>query len=272
MKRFFYYAVGAHYLQLAAISAASVRRRHADAWIAIAADQPVPASLFDEVRPLATPVDMLALKRGRLAWLASLEAERGLALDCDTYVAEDLTPLFDLLDLYDVACAYDARWLNVSTTPLGTYMNAGVVAFRRSERTARLWRDWLDGFNADPYCHAYGGLLRDQPALERALHTSGVRMFALPPEYNLRATESFVPICGRVRIIHAASPMIQGVIEPFSSFLNSTEEARCYFPDRREMLVREVSPAGDGRSVAIGMRTLRFDPVAEAQPFAVAAG
>jgi hypothetical protein len=270
MKRFFYYAIGDRHAGLARISADSVRRRHADAWITLATDQPIESALFDIVTPLPTPIDHVAMKRGRLDWLGSLKAESGLALDCDTYVAGDLTPVFDLLDDYDIACAYDARWLNVSSTPLGAYMNAGVIAFRRSERTARLWRDWRDGFDADPYCHAYGGLVRDQPAFERALASSGVRLFALSPEYNLRAGESFVPMSGPVRIIHSESPMVRGEIEAFAAFLNSSMEARCYFPRSREMLVREVVPAGDGRCVAISTRTVTFDAEAVAQSLASA--
>lgn len=266
MKRFFYYAVGDFCARMAMISAQSVRRTHADAWITLATDQPVQSKLFDLVVPLQTPVDHRAMKRTRIAWYGSLKVERGLALDCDTYIADDLSPLFDLLDDYDVAAAYDARWLNMASTPLGAFMNAGVIGFRRCGRTDRMWRDWLSGFDADPHIHFYGGLMRDQGALERALQSSRVRLFALPPEYNLRAGESFVPMSGRVRIIHSVTPMAKGEIEAFAAFLNSTDEARCYFPASREMLVREVTANGDGLGVAISTRALAYDP----QPLAVA--
>jgi hypothetical protein len=112
--------------------------------------------------------------------------------------------------------------------------------------------------------------VRDQAAFEQALASSRVRLFALPPEYNLRANESFVPMSGRVRIIHSDTPMATGEIEAFAAFLNSTTEARCHFPPTREMLVREVVPNGDGRGAAIGMKAVVFDPLAAAQPLASA--
>lgn len=273
----FYFAVGDQYLRLAEISVASLRRHNPDVNVTLFTDQPVGSSCqFDQVLALATPLTHLEMKAGKIAaferMCAAMPYEgRATYLDCDTYVCADLSPLDEVLNLYDIAAAYDLRWTNLARHPLGSYMNSGVVSFRHTPAVRRLWREWAEGFAADPMLDAYGGLVRDQPAFERAIHLSGVRMFALPGEFNLRVSEFTVPMSGPVRVIHGISPMLRGFVGELAAFLNSETEARCYYPHKREMTVRDVSPLGCGE-VAISSHTLRFSPLAELQPVEASAG
>lgn len=272
----FYCALGPRYLDLAEMSAASLRRHNPDVTVTIFTDQAVRSSQFDRVVALATPLTHFDMKVAKIAVFETMRAGmkrdgRALYLDCDTHVCADLSPLSDVLEHYDIAAAYDLRWTNLSRNPLGTFMNSGVVAFRRRPVVRRLWAAWAEQFAADPRLGAYGGPVRDQPAFERAIHISGVRMFALSGEFNLRVSEFAVPMSGPVRIIHGISPMLRGFVGELADFLNSETEARCYFPGAREMTVRVVTPTAEGE-VAISTRTERFSPVSELQPRAALAG
>jgi hypothetical protein len=237
MNHVYYCAIGKQYLDLTRISAASVRRHNPDVIITVLTDQSVEAGPFDRVVSAGGDAkDIVSIKLARISFLESINAERALYLDCDTFVVADLSPVFDLLDSYDIAVAYDT-WRNCSVTPYGTYMNAGVIFFRSCDRVRRLWQEWRRAFLTDPTLPARPELIRDQPTLETALHACRPHLFVLAPEYNVRICEP-IHVAGHVKILHGDfATMLDGSIERLVQFLNTETGPRVFIPSTGQMLV-----------------------------------
>ena len=237
MRHVYYCAFGARYADVARVSAASLRRHNPEVVITVLTDQQLESGPFDHVVRSGDDLsDIVAIKLARISLLETVDAERALFLDCDTFVAADLSPVFDLPDRFDIAVAYDT-WRNCSVTPYGTYMNAGVILFRCCEPVRRLWGEWKQRFRADPTLTVRPDLIRDQPTFESALHDCQPRLFVLPPEYNVRICEP-VHIAGSARILHGDFPaMLDGSIERLAHFLNSETGPRVFIPSAGRMLV-----------------------------------
>jgi hypothetical protein len=177
-----YVAQGRRYLEAAVASARSVRVAMPAVGIGIATNEPAPDG-FDETIPLTEPDGY----RAKILGMIASPFDRTLFLDVDTFVAADVSELFRVLDVFDVAAAHSP--LRV-TLPLEDVpdafpeLNTGVIAFRRKERVGRLLQTWLD---------EYGRLAplkprsKDQLSFRRALYSAtDVRLAVLPTEFNLR--------------------------------------------------------------------------------------
>lgn len=125
-----------------------------------------------------------------------------LHLDTDTFVCEDCSDVFEVLDHFEIAAVHDP-WRNdlwVETLPpsLPT-VNGGVIAYRNTPAVQELLANW-------PKIHEEkfaGRTKQNQPSLREALYLSKARVLILPPEYNLRTWHP-VAIGGhsKVKIIH----------------------------------------------------------------------
>ncbi|MFM8789098.1 MAG: hypothetical protein ACKOEI_04430, partial [Chthoniobacterales bacterium] len=106
-KGFVYVATGTAYLPEAFKSAESLRRYHADAAICLITDHPPAQSgPFTEIRrPVGrvrhSPIDKV------LAYEAPYE--QIVFLDTDTFVLDDLNPLFETLGRFDLALLQDVN-------------------------------------------------------------------------------------------------------------------------------------------------------------------
>jgi len=126
--------------------------------------------------------------------------ERTLYIDADTEFLADITPGFQCLDEVDLALAEellalgqlynkpragweinmierDATIQELGGNPNRKFLNSGVIFFRRSEATLKLFeewrRQWLRWQQWD-----------EQLALMRAIHACGIRYKALSPDWN----------------------------------------------------------------------------------------
>jgi hypothetical protein len=147
----------------------------------------------------------------RIGHMSRSPFERTLYLDSDTYVLDEISPLLALLDHYDVAAAYASYCaLDDPAVPSAFYeFNAGVVAWRSSERVAEFLRSWqetyIDWLSSEPFPgtrHVSRSGRGDQPAFRHCAWQHGIRLFVLPPEYNFRAMHP-TTLREMVRIIHA---------------------------------------------------------------------
>jgi hypothetical protein len=197
----------------------------------------------------------------RIANMRRSPFERTLYLDSDTFVIEPVTDVLDVLDNYDVAVAH-ARHLGLNdpeVPPAFAEFNCGVVAWRASERVAaflqaweetyRAWleRDVLEGQLGDPNPSRSG--IGDQPAFRRCAWQHGMRVYVLPPEYNLRLGYQ-TTVVGRVRLIHGRF----GDYEMLAERMNRTVVPRTYPQSRPLKRLRKRIQSRLRRGVIAGGR------------------
>jgi len=201
-----YMVVGEQFIREARRSAESVRAQIPDIEIAIATNQAdLTGDIFDHVIELEQ--DRQETVNGR-TWLIDSTIDpdlspfdRTLYLDSDTYIAEDVSELFDLLDHFDLAVARMPEQTPVDGLPEPWHLyNCGVIAYRDSPATRTFLNHWND---------VYRELLEtqdqpeDQPAFAKALYESdSLRWYTLPRRYNVRFPRRGA-LAGNAKIIHS---------------------------------------------------------------------
>lgn len=197
-------AVGEQFIDEAQTSVESVRREMPDVDVAIATDdRDYDLSDFDEVIELDQARQKVIDGR---TWLIDSTIgpdlspyDKTLYLDTDTYVCDDVSELFDLLDQYDLAVARTPDQPRVSDLPPPWHLyNCGVIAYRDSEDTQALLKDWQQRYRRNLKEQDQP---EDQPAFARALHDSNIRWFTLPREYNVRFPRRGV-LAHQAKLIH----------------------------------------------------------------------
>jgi hypothetical protein len=112
--------------------------------------------------------------------------DRTLYLDVHLLVLADLSDLFEVLDKFDIAPTHDQycnsalarriyRELIANAFP---QINAGVLAFRKTEPVIEFLQNWKNEITAQ-------GIDKDQPSLRELLCKKYLKLAVLPPEYNL---------------------------------------------------------------------------------------
>jgi hypothetical protein len=157
--------------------------------------------------------------------------ERTIFLDSDTYVTEDLTHLFALLDRFDIAVAFAPgyRGREDPEVPRAFYeFNTGVIVWRANRATEDFMVDWIDTYlqltEQRPFPtldFAYGGY--EQPAFRRCAWRRDVRICVLGPEYNYRPRRPGSAV-ERIRVIHGRYPDY----EPLDATLNARLGTRSF--------------------------------------------
>jgi hypothetical protein len=152
----------------------------------------------------------------RIRHMAASPYEHTLSLDVDTYVCAPFLELFDLLDQFDIAVVHDTYRLHAQGSEvLAPYIeaipssfpmvNAGVILYRHSDATRKLFEDWQRLYDRDLETAAragYTATISDQPALREALFCNpSLRLTILPAEYNCRFMHP-VFLNDTVKILH----------------------------------------------------------------------
>ncbi|HUR56196.1 MAG TPA: putative nucleotide-diphospho-sugar transferase, partial [Opitutaceae bacterium] len=212
------------YIEEASRSAESLRRHHPDVPICLITDQAnVPAGAFTEIRAPRQPAEHKPIDK-----LLAYEApyERCVFLDTDTRVFGDLTPLFAVLERFDVSAHQDINrgWhYDFPDVPLCfSEFNTGVIAFRRSAAVEEFFRAWRRAYDE---INRTLGLVNDQPGFRRALYHSSLRVAPLPSEFHFLGNVSNA-IMWKVRLIHA-----RGDYDAIARQVDEQLGARAYIPD-----------------------------------------
>ena len=156
-----------------------------------------------------------------------------LFLDPDTWVADDPSEVFSLLERFPMAVSHapyrDA--LPIKGIPAAfPELNTGVIAFRKGE-------SWLHFLRLWEAAYAEMEVKADQPSFRKVAWESGVPFSVLPPEFQFRTmTHCFAGYRSRVRIIHGRHMNIQRLAED----LNRSDEARVYVKSFRSIWTDEV--------------------------------
>jgi Nucleotide-diphospho-sugar transferase len=179
---FVYAATGADYVTLARRSARALRRVEPQARIDLFTDQPLDDPVFDRIVPLdqaSRRPKMEALRRSRFA--------RSLYLDADVIPLAPLSPLFALLDRFDLGLTIEMRHndlrnsLHLPGVPVPEAfptMNSGVFLCRATPETQAFLADWQS--------RTHDGTHKiDQRLLRALLFQSRLQIATLPPEWNV---------------------------------------------------------------------------------------
>ena len=134
-------------------------------------------------------------KRSKVDYISQSPFFKTLYLDSDTLVNSNLEDIEILLDSFDVCATTDsARKRNFIQGAYDTYekipyafseVNGGILAFKKTNKTKIFFKIWAEEY----YNNNFITKNWDQPSLRVALWKSRVRLYVLPPEYNVRSKD-----------------------------------------------------------------------------------
>lgn len=177
-------ATGERYVRAAIKAAESIRSVSPDLPVAIHTDLPetIPSQLFAHVLQVEQ-----GHARSKVDYLARTPFARTLYLDTDIRLLEDISELFTLLDRFDIALTHaHARnraktrqnW-RINLPDCFPQLNGGVILYRKNEEVLSFLADWSASYRE-------AGFRKDQVTLRELIWSSNLRLYVLPPEYNIR--------------------------------------------------------------------------------------
>lgn len=177
-----YIVSGAFHAAAASQSAKSVRATNPGLKIDIFTDAEVDPALFDHVEKIAE-----GHLRSKIDYLPKSRFARSLYLDSDTRVVGDIGPLFDVLERFEIALAHGHQrhgarqniFWNEPIPEAFPQINSGVILYRGSERVRDFLESWREAYHS-------AGFKWDQITLRELMWKSDLRLYILPPEYNIR--------------------------------------------------------------------------------------
>jgi hypothetical protein len=161
-------------------------------------------------------------------------------LDSDTFVADQISELFDLLDLVDFSTTLEqkqhtTKLKNLSYRNIFPEFNSGVVVYRKSPVMNKVFCDWLQ------FCME-NKIGNDMPGLREAVlkNLDQIKFSILPNCYNEHGFASMLQLDQKVKVIHERIGYQKGVITPhfadfetmekFANKLNEFTHKRFYIP------------------------------------------
>lgn len=175
---FVFATTGEKYTNAARKVARNLRQAMPDAQIDLFTNQRIEDRVFDRIHPIASD-----FFRPKLEAMLRSRFDRTIYLDSDVIVLCDVSEIFDLLDVCDLAMAHarsrEPKFMQDDSLPRAfPVLNAGVIAFRRSRQVHRLLRRWKQ------LMHETGAEV-DQGWLRYVLYHQRMPFVTLPIEYNL---------------------------------------------------------------------------------------
>ncbi|MBC2593975.1 hypothetical protein H5P28_06840 [Ruficoccus amylovorans] len=237
-----YAAGGERYLQEATRSAQSVRAAMPDVTIAVMTDDP---ALAPDIFDLKLPLEPVTRSyEDKIVALSRSPFEQTLFLDTDTFVLEDCSELFVLLERFELAAAHDPWRIGpeVEACPLCfPELNTGVILTRRGPAVTAFMESWLRAHRArcqtDPR-------IGDQASFREQLYLSGLNFYCLASEYNFRTFgPNFAGANAAVKIIHGRHDNW----EEFRDLLNRNLDFRTYYPSLFQYFSANHSRLGTGK-------------------------
>jgi hypothetical protein len=213
-KGVLYIATGTDYIEEACQSARSVKSQN-NLPITLVSDSEPDKEIFDEIKIIKDP-DMSS--GDKILNILKSEYDKTLLLDTDTYVCGDLSPIFELLDKYELAIAEEpfgeTSFLENVPKTYPEY-NTGVIGYRQTEPIQSLVELWHDYYFQIKENAKFPSKVMDQPSFRKSSYETELKMSVLPTEYNCRYS---VMGClqNRAIILHGRVPYI----DEFANKLN----------------------------------------------------
>ena len=209
---FLYAATGEKSVREAVAAATQLHRIHPDVPSVLFTDRVDIGSSGPFKELIAVPDQKWVRTEAKVWAVGRSPFERTIYVDTDTYVCGDMTPLFAMLDRFDVVGV--PVTLRRATGPghadptdipdAFQNTNGGMLAYRRSDATRRLFELWWELYQIDKAA-AGPERIMDQPSLRVALWRSECQTTFVPPEFNMRTLQYRsrpVAAVGPVRMIH----------------------------------------------------------------------
>lgn len=201
-----YVASGDSFIEEACRSATSVKAHMPDVPITLFTHQAVEHEALDEVKIDEALFDTEAAKRLKVECLQRTPYSRTLFLDTDTYVCDDVSELFTLLDGFDLAAAHAPNRLYFDKGDYPSNLpesfpefNTGVLVYDSDKPAVQnLLEDWVTCYEEMREL----GADRDQISFREELYRSSAAFTTLTPEYNCRFSFP-VYLQGSAKILHA---------------------------------------------------------------------
>lgn len=181
-------AIGDLYVKNAIRAAASVRKWEPYLPIHLFTDE-LGAATITSAQTAFTSHSLISdpHRRSKIECMGNSPFEQTLYLDTDTKVAAEIGHIFTVLEKFDFALCHEhrrsaekmaIRWKKSLPNAFPQF-NSGVVLFRKNALTTAFFDCWAENYRA-------AGIKQDQVTLRELLWTSDVKLFILPPEYNIR--------------------------------------------------------------------------------------
>jgi len=195
----------ARYTRLLLNSVARLKRVMPDLPITVFTQFPLESPSFERVVRVEGSTDGFYDKT---VFLQQTPYDRTLFLDADTYIVDPVPELFTLLDQFDLAATHEeylnTDWSNQYPRPdipaSFPEFNTGVLAYKRSSRTARCFEQWASLYRSFLADHP-GAKINDQPFFRAAVYSNDARIATLTREYNCKFRGQGY-LNGRVKILH----------------------------------------------------------------------
>jgi hypothetical protein len=229
-----YVATGKKFVAEAEISASSAKSAMPGVPIVLASDCTSDSGYFDMhiklERSTYSFIDkILPLKRTPF--------ERTLYLDSDTFVLSDVSCLFQILDRFAIAAAFEpARFLDkIDGLPTCfAELNTGVLLYKSDRKVFAMIDQWHAAYSEEIANMAAAGrqAWHDQYSFTKIMFENDLSLYVLPPEYNARI---LLPLqaSGPIKIVHSRLKRSSNY-ENQLAFLNSAEDSvRLFNPNPR---------------------------------------
>ena len=226
-----YVATGRKYIEEALQSMASLKAATSSVHVTLFSDEEVKSPWFDQLVRIdaaeqrdetfrkaasALPMGMI----NKVYYMDRSPYDRTLFLDTDTFVVNDISDMFPLLDRFDIAVTHAPhRSLKALKVPLEDIpssfpvLNTGVILFRKSEKLSAFFSEWLRLYPDVKYVGC-----NDQAPFREALYHSDLRVATLTPEYNYRFGKRLA-INGVLKILHGRHPNLDQVAKQADAFV-----------------------------------------------------
>lgn len=219
-KGIVYMATGDRYIEEAIISVTSLKQHLPDIPVTIFSDRAIGHPGFDREILLDNPQYNWSDK---IAQMYASPYDYTLFIDTDTYICDDFSEIFALLDNFDLGVVHapyrESHKLELPDS--FPEMNTGVILFKKSPKVEQFFKNWTTIYQQHIE-HRQEQQKReafpDQPAFRQALYESPLRIATLPTEYNCRFIYP-VSVDGKVKILHGRYPNLEFLAHEINSKL-----------------------------------------------------
>ena len=157
--------------------------------------------------------------------------KKTIFLDTDTYVVDDLSPIFDILNRFDVVAPHAPIEEDdlVNLPDAFSEMNSGVIGYNKNNKIKKMMNLYKKHYSnsLDYYLKKDGDIPPDQPSFRYAIYKSNVSFCFLPHEYNCMLDFPCF-LSSKVHILHGHYKT--EFFKKKEKLINSISDMRLYSP------------------------------------------